>query len=319
VDEVIEGRLKINFDISFHAISCSDANIDAMDLAGEQQNAVDAGLTKYRLTKAGGQVLVEHVEEHDDHDASHAPVPDNYCGPCYGAELRAGQCCNTCDELRSLYAERGWSLTEVTANSEQCQREHRGQSTKSEEGEGCRVVGSMTVNKVAGNFHVAIGETHTRGAGHIHQFNPQKLSSYNVSHTIHRLSFGEDYPGIRNPLDGWTHGGHGQDVGGMMYFIKVIPTVFLGGKAGTISTNQYSVTKQFRDAVGPGMQIVALPGVFFVYDISPFMMTVTQHSPSFLHLVTSLFAIMGGVLTLSKIIETLLVWALLAINKRIRV
>jgi hypothetical protein len=34
VDEVIEGRLRINFDITFHSLSCGDANIDAMDVAG---------------------------------------------------------------------------------------------------------------------------------------------------------------------------------------------------------------------------------------------------------------------------------------------
>jgi hypothetical protein len=40
--------------------------------------------------------------------------------------------------------------------------------------------------QVAGNFHVAMGQTHTRDSRHIHQFNPSLIAQYNVSHTIHR-------------------------------------------------------------------------------------------------------------------------------------
>ena len=29
-----------------------------------------------------------------------APLPEGYCGPCYGGEGREGQCCNTCDDVR---------------------------------------------------------------------------------------------------------------------------------------------------------------------------------------------------------------------------
>jgi Endoplasmic reticulum vesicle transporter len=44
-------------------------------------------------------------------------------------------------------------------------------------------------------------------------------------------------------------------------------------------------------------------GVFFVYDVSPFMITVTRHSSTFTQFITSLFAILGGVLTLAKIVD----------------
>lgn len=33
-----------------------------------------------------------------------------YCGSCYGAEERPGQCCNTCDEVRLAYRNKGWGL-----------------------------------------------------------------------------------------------------------------------------------------------------------------------------------------------------------------
>lgn len=61
----------------------------------------------------------------------------------------------------------------------------------------------MQVNKVSGNFHVAVGEGVMRDGRHVHQYNLDEAAAFNTSHTIHNLSFGEPYPGMRpNPLDG---------------------------------------------------------------------------------------------------------------------
>lgn len=136
----------------------------------------------------------------------------------------------------------------------------------------------MLVNKVAGNFHIAMGETHTRGSGHIHQFNPFTMNRFNASHTLHALSFGLPYPGQKNPLDGSVRTA-AEGPGVFMYFIKVIPTVYAaGGGAAALKTNQYSVTSQYRAAVVNGVRQNVLPGIFFVYDISPFQVTVTEHT-----------------------------------------
>jgi hypothetical protein len=68
------------------------------------------------------------------------------------------------------------------------------------------VTGHMLVNKVAGNFHIAQGESIVRDGRHIHQFNPALAPKFNVSHTIHSLSFGEPYPSMpANPLDSGTY------------------------------------------------------------------------------------------------------------------
>lgn len=74
------------------------------------------------------------------------------------------------------------------------------------EGEGCTISGTMKVNKVAGNFHVAHGESLVRDGRHIHHFNPVTAPSFNVSHTINSISFGEPFPNMQNnPLDGGEH------------------------------------------------------------------------------------------------------------------
>lgn len=346
VDPIMEDRLRINFDITFHALPCAEANIDAMDVAGEQQNGLEHNIMKMRLAPSGqpiGSAFAHKIEEERAAAAEPAPssLPPNYCGTCYGADTRPGQCCNTCDEVRAAYAEKGWDVGSVTGTAEQCAREHRNvPAVESKPGEGCRLTGFLSVNKVAGNFHIAIGETHARGAGHIHQFNPANLGKFNVTHTIHSLSFGEIYPGMRNPLDG-TFKVVREGSGVFMYYLKVVPTVYdttgaisdafslQAGQSGgsssstassagaavakaavaathTIKTNQFSVTSQFRPAFSVGQRLNVIPGIFFVYEISPFMVTVTKHSSSLAQLLTSTFAILGGVLTLAKAVDAAL-------------
>jgi endoplasmic reticulum-Golgi intermediate compartment protein 3 len=309
VDPVIEDRLQINFDITFPSLECSKVNLDAMDVAGEQQNGVDHDILKTRLSPSGkaiGDAFVHVIEssKNDTSDAIPTPIPENYCGPCYGAEVRAGQCCNTCDDVRNAYNDRGWNSNEISTTAEQCKREQvLHPSTISLAGEGCRIAGYIRVNKVAGNFHIAFGETHTRGSGHIHQFNPAEAIRFNVSHIIHKLSFGDDIDvSLRktskqaNPLDN-THHMVADAAGVWMYWLKVIPTIVYENKNQTMKTNQYSVTSQYRPVAMHGVRLTMLPGVFIVYEISPFQMSITKKYISFLEIVTSLLAILGGILS----------------------
>ncbi|KAL7371273.1 hypothetical protein ABVT39_023374 [Epinephelus coioides] len=66
----------------------------------------------------------------------------------------------------------------------------------------CRIHGHVYVNKVAGNLHITVGKPihHPQGHAHIAAFVSHE--TYNFSHRIDHLSFGEEIPGIINPLDG---------------------------------------------------------------------------------------------------------------------
>jgi hypothetical protein len=55
---------------------------------------------------------------------------------------------------------------------------------------------------VAGNFHFAPGKSFQSQHNHVHDLQPFKTGVFNVSHEIHRISFGKEFPGIINPLDG---------------------------------------------------------------------------------------------------------------------
>jgi hypothetical protein len=171
--------------------------------------------------------------------------------------------------------------------------------------EGCRLRGALLVNKVAGNFHVAMGETRQRGAGHIHQFNPLAIADYNVSHTIHALSFGEPYAGAINPLDARTHTPEG-GAAVYMYYLKVVPTLVKGGRGGPLATYQYSVSSQMRPAVVGGQRQNVLPGLFFVYELTPYLVTVSHERGTFLAFLTGLCGALGGVVTLARVADGLL-------------
>ena len=101
-------------------------------------------------------------------------------------------------------------------------------------GEGCHLYGKLLVNKVAGNFHIAPGKSFqqvhvpqmragspcadpyqfmytlhsvvllSQGNMHVHDLVPFPTKDFDFSHTIHKLTFGEGYPGMKNPLDGVT-------------------------------------------------------------------------------------------------------------------
>lgn len=112
------------------------------------------------------------------------------------------RCCNSCDDLIRAYQTKQWSVAEVLRNSTQCRRERANQFLNVQPGEGCNVAGHMLVNKVTGNFHIAHGDSIVRDGHHIHQFNPATAHTFNVSHTIHSISFGEPYPDMPvSPLD----------------------------------------------------------------------------------------------------------------------
>lgn len=66
----------------------------------------------------------------------------------------------------------------------------------------CRIHGTLTLNKVAGNFHVIGGKSLHFPRGHVHispMFDENRL---NFSHRINRFSFGDATSFIVHPLEG---------------------------------------------------------------------------------------------------------------------
>ncbi|EDL06163.1 ERGIC and golgi 3, isoform CRA_c, partial [Mus musculus] len=145
--------------------------------------------------------------------------------------------------------------------------------------------------------------------------NPSDCLQINMTHYIKHLSFGEDYPGIVNPLD---HTNVTAPQASMMfqYFVKVVPTVYMKVDGEVLRTNQFSVTRHEKVANGLlGDQ--GLPGVFVLYELSPMMVKLTEKHRSFTHFLTGVCAIIGGMFTVAGLIDSLIYHSARAIQKKI--
>ncbi|XP_026429545.1 endoplasmic reticulum-Golgi intermediate compartment protein 3-like [Papaver somniferum] len=314
--------LRINFDVTFPALPCSILSLDAMDISGEQHLDVKHDVIKNRID-ANGNIIetkkdgvgVHKMEKPLQKHGGRLEHNETYCGSCYGAETTDADCCNSCEEVREAYRKKGWGMSNPD-EIDQCKREGFLQKIKDEEGEGCNIYGFLEVNKVAGNFHFAPGKSFQQSNVHVHDVTAFQKDSFNISHKINKLSFGESFPGVVNPLDRvqWTQK---TPTGMFQYFVKVVPTVYTDINNHTIQSNQFSVTEHFRHAIVG--QPHSVPGVFFFYDLSPIKVTFTEQHVSFLHFLTNICAIVGGMFTVSGILDSFIYHGQKVIRKKMEI
>jgi len=193
---------------------------------------------------------------------------------------------------------------------------------KADVGNGCRIWGYLLTNKVAGEFHIAFGrlavaveDAHGKaGGGHIHRFTMNELRTFDPSHIIQKLSFGEDIPGIKNPLDDTRHivtEGSAQ----FQYYIKVVPTTYYRLDGTVTNTNQYSFTLQ-QIYVNTRASSFKQPGAYFKYDLAPYRVTYREHRQLFSHFLTQLCAILGGLFGVAGMISSGIFGVSRAVKKR---
>jgi hypothetical protein len=90
------------------------------------------------------------------------------------------------------------------------------------------------------------------------------------------------------------------------YYIKVVPTSYTPLRGEPLVSCQYSVTEALRPIASesgrPSSEFI-LPGVFFIYDLSPIKVTYTEETTSFWTFMTSLCAIIGGVFVVAGMVD----------------
>uniref|UniRef100_A0A8C8C983 Endoplasmic reticulum-Golgi intermediate compartment protein n=1 Tax=Oncorhynchus tshawytscha TaxID=74940 RepID=A0A8C8C983_ONCTS len=139
---------------------------------------------------------------------------------------------------------------------------------------------------------------HPRGHAHIAAF--VSHDTYNFSHRIDHVSFGEEIPGIINPLDGTEKitSNHNEM---FQYFITVVPTKLHTSKV-SADTHQFSVTERER-VINHAAGSHGVSGIFMKYDTSSLMVTVSeQHMPLWQFLVR-LCGIIGGIFSTTGMIH----------------
>lgn len=314
VDVTRNSKMQINVNISFPSMPCDFLTLDSMDVSGEQHIDIAHDLYKTRLDSFGRDIgQQEKTQVNTARPNANASAPAEAvasttvaaaaaetnapaCGSCYGAETADRRCCNTCSDIREAYRLKGWAVVDLS-NYVQCRNEGLDVKLKNADREGCRVHGHLLVNKVAGNFHFAPGKSFEQSHMHVHDLSGLHGANFNLSHSVHSLSFGGFYDGRVNPLDGhnriFTEGSATRLVS---YYLKVVPTLYTSLNGTETSSNQYSVTKHERGSVN-------LPGVFFYYEISPILVRISERRRSLGHFLTSVCAIIGGVFTVASLID----------------
>ena len=286
VDTTLNQKLPIGLNITFPHIRCDEVSVDTVDSKGENQVDIAGTLTKMNLDVVGAPSKGDPVAKPGE------------CFSCLEAQDLAEKgeklCCNSCQALKETYQDFGLPYFHILDTAMQCSNSV-----------GCRVEGDVLVSKVGGNVHVALGKSTVRDGKHVHEFNLKDVEDgFNTSHIIHRLEFGERVPGVESPLEGTA-----KIVlkGAYMfhYYIKLVPTLFEGdGKSQY--THQYSVTGQEKDVLVRKGELAGLPGVFLVYEFTPFMVQKRVKEVPFSHFVISVCAIIGGVFTVAGLLDALL-------------
>jgi len=321
VDVTRHQKLRINIDVFFPKLGCAFLSIDAMDVSGEQQPDLEHNVFKKRIDEHGKPVKeAEKQELGDKKDISltheNKTSGEAKCDSCYGAETAELRCCNTCEDVRNAYRNKGWAFKDP-GSIEQCKREHWRDQFEEQKNEGCVVYGHIEVSKVAGNFHIAPGKSFQQHHVHVHDLQAFGSKQFNMSHEIRYLSFGAPIPGVSNPLDGVnvtsdTHSSMYQ------YFVKIVPSVYRKLSGEIVWSNQYSFTKHQR----PVRQLTGehgLPGFFVLYELSPMLIQYSEKRRSFMHFLTGVCAIIGGVFTVAGLVDSIIYHSTKALEEKINI
>lgn len=213
VDTTRGHKLEINFDLSIPSISCDYLSLDAMDSTGEQHETIDHDVFKRRMDLQGNpideaqreDITTKKLKNGTTTEKPEVRVAEIKCGSCYGAAANETHCCNTCQDVIDAYREKRWNPNIhdfVQCIDEQMRdKAKQGYALK----ESCQIYGRLQVNRVSGSFHIAPGKSFSINHIHVHDVQPFASTSFNTSHVINRLTFGNKISGVTtHPLDGWT-------------------------------------------------------------------------------------------------------------------
>ena len=275
VDIVRNEKLTISFDITFHRLPCDDVTIDLIDESGAHFSAIGHDVKKKALDENGNE-LHTYVQDKLS-DAGHTSLLQHpgYCHDCLKdipAESQADfaakrkrnevpQCCNTCPALVMVYQQLKLPSAQALLK-EPCRPKIN--SGKGVSGEvGCRTHGFIKIHKIGGNMHVAAGKSGVQDHGththHMHRVNFESLKTFNISHQINQLHFGETFYGKVDPLNTVEHWESG--LAQYTYFVNVVPTVVQHASGRESAAHQYSYTLH-REEINLGQRSFKLPGFF---------------------------------------------------------
>lgn len=169
--------------------------------------------------------------------------------------------------------------------------------------DGCRLSGSIPVDKVQGNFHILPGRSVSiAGMGHVH-LQLGAIENKNFSHRIDGLTFGPRVQGMMYALDGEMKIAPTKDYL-YQYYLQIVPTQYSTDEADVL-TYQYTVQERMR-AIDPSSGSHGNSGIVIKYNFSPISAIVEQKVKALGPFLTRLGGIVGGIFATSGLLNLLL-------------
>ncbi len=157
--------------------------------------------------------------------------------------------------------------------------------------EGCRVSGSIKIDKVPGNFYIAARNDVN-----------QDVMNVVSDHIIHefwlgdeRLDFKHDHipEAMANALGGLQHRKEDPPHTLYQYFLQVVPTYFRDERTDETTKIGYQYTATFSKAHADNVP----PGVYFRHQHTPFAIEYRYRYQTWSHFLVHVSAVVGGVYT----------------------
>lgn len=273
VDTNVDGKLKINVDITV-SMKCHAIGADCLDMTGQD-------------VQAFGQL------QQDDAYFDLTPAQQQYQ--------------NMLQEFNQYLREDYHAIQEVlwltsgvaSLAASMPDRDYK----RSGPPDACRIHGSLSVNRVAGNFHITAGKSIPvipRGHAHLALLVPE--SEYNFSHRIDHFSFGELGSKFVHPLDGEvmvTKDNYHM----FQYFMQVVPTEVRTYK-NNMDTYQFAVTEKNR-TINHDKGSHGVAGIFIKYDLASLKIRVREEHKPYWQFLVRLCGIIGGMFSVSGMLHGL--------------
>ncbi|RKP38753.1 endoplasmic reticulum vesicle transporter-domain-containing protein, partial [Dimargaris cristalligena] len=273
VDHTVQHALLINFDITV-AMTCQRLTVDSMDVSGSRNHFGERQIKKLPVPFSVGRATDLKAER-----TLHGLDEDEG-----GEEADIGELIRKARQFRSHIGSAG-APAQIGSGTD-----------------GCRVLGSVVVNKMVGSFHFTLM--------------PQGLADLfmlprgvNFTHRIDHFSFGVHYPGLVDPLANHFQLAPPAHLVAFHYLISVVPTTYVDAQGRALVTNQYAVKDYSKswaeDPQARGGQPLGTPGLFFKYDMEPISVRVTETQQSLSRLLTRICAAVGGIFVCVGLIHRL--------------
>eukprot|EP00440_Ansanella_granifera_P034792 gb/GFBE01037742.1/.p1 GENE.gb/GFBE01037742.1/~~gb/GFBE01037742.1/.p1 ORF type:complete len:398 (+),score=100.06 gb/GFBE01037742.1/:1-1194(+) len=313
--------LNVVMDVTFPAAPCAMLDINLLDPKKANVMHVAHEIFKTRLSKSG-KVLGKRIRDSllnvaqtprelahrvqlerkilTNHSTTHLR-----CHSCFQSHIDEDDCCTTCSKVREEFVKRGLDERPGYVFG-QCMEEAY-EKDGPEVGEGCRLQVNLHVRKVPAIIHIGIGRNYRLDLVKLQsESEKQELSqTVDFSHSIHGLSFGEDFPGLVHVLNGREKSNHVPPMSEhYQYDVHVIPTRYQEDGSEEVASHQYSVTEYVKniDVRNPGHDAAAT-GIWMTYDFTPFEVRVTRSRKSLWHFLTECCAILGGIFAFSGMLD----------------